>query len=123
MSAPHTQRRMLTLENLEPRDVPAAESILIEPFQRGPMGGLPSGWSQWSNDGSRSFQVDADGVGLGDVGRLVTNGTSKTSGRAWVSTTAWILVEKPPRERPKALHWIPLFRPTHLDVRGPRRRR
>ena len=38
-------------------------------------------------------------------------------GRAFVSTMAWSLVEKPPRERPRALHRTPLFRPTHPDVR------
>jgi len=44
-------------------------------------------------------------------------------GRASVSTTAWSLVEKPPREWPRALHRTPLFRPTHLGVRGLRTRR
>ncbi len=44
-------------------------------------------------------------------------------GRAFVSTTAWSLVEKPPRERPKALRRTPLFRPTHPDVRERRNHR
>ena len=44
-------------------------------------------------------------------------------GRPFVSTTAWILVENPPRERPSALLMIPLFRPTHLDVRERRSHR
>ena len=38
------------------------------------------------------------------------------SGRALVSTRPWIFVEKPPRERPKALHSTPLFRPRHPDA-------
>lgn len=42
------------------------------------------------------------------------------SGRDFVSTIAWSLVEKPPRECPIALLWIFFFRPTHPDVRGPR---
>ena len=45
------------------------------------------------------------------------------SGRPWVSTTAWILVETPPRERPKALLSIPPFRPTHLGEREQQNRR
>ena len=40
-----------------------------------------------------------------------------------VSTTAWSLVEKPPRERPRALHRTPLFRPTHPGVRERRSHR
>jgi hypothetical protein len=44
-------------------------------------------------------------------------------GRPFVSTTAWSLVENPPRERPRAFRSIPLFRPTRLDERGPRSRR
>lgn len=38
-------------------------------------------------------------------------------GRALVSTIAWSFVEKPPRERPRALRSIPLFRPPHPGVR------
>lgn len=45
------------------------------------------------------------------------------SGRELVSTIAWSLVETPPRERPRALLSIPLFRPTHPNVRGPQNRR
>jgi hypothetical protein len=44
-------------------------------------------------------------------------------GRFSVSTTAWSLVEKPPRERPRALHRTPLFRPTHPGVRERRSHR
>jgi len=36
------------------------------------------------------------------------------SGRDFVSTIAWSLVEKPPREWPKAFRWTPLFRPRRL---------
>ena len=45
------------------------------------------------------------------------------SGLPFASTIAWILVEKPPRERPKAFCWIPVFRPTHPGERGPQNRR
>ncbi len=34
----------------------------------------------------------------------------KVTGRPWPSARTWILVENPPRERPRASLWIPLFR-------------
>lgn len=87
MAAPHSPRPILSLEGLELRDVPAAGQWLVEPFQRGPVGGLPSGWSLWSNDGTKAFQVDANGPGLGDAGRLMSTGTSTTNSRAWVTSS------------------------------------
>ncbi|QEL14841.1 hypothetical protein [Limnoglobus roseus] len=93
MSSPNTPRPNLSLECLEVRDMPAAGQWLVEPFQRGPVNGLPSGWSQWSNDGSKAFQVDAYGAGLGDSGRLVSSGTSTTTSRAWVTSSYSVNVD------------------------------
>src|SRR5262245_49926237 len=72
-----------TLEGLEARLAPAVTAV--EPFQRAATAAvLPSGWSQWSSGGG-TFAVDAAGAGLGDTGRLVTDGTSATAGRAWMT--------------------------------------
>src|SRR5262245_48900768 len=71
-----------TLEGLEARLAPAVTAI--EPFQRSTAAALPYGWGQWSSGGG-SFAVDSDGAGLGDTGRLVTDGTSTTAGRAWMT--------------------------------------
>ena len=40
---------------------------------------------------------------------------SMASARPWPSTTAWILVVRPPRERPIACSSAPLFRPPPSD--------
>ena len=86
MTDPMAMRPKLSLEGLEARDIPSAGQWLVEPFQRGPSSGLPQGWGQWSNDGSRGFQVESTAAGLGDTGRLTTSGLSGTASRAWVST-------------------------------------
>jgi hypothetical protein len=70
---------------LEPRELPAAGTWLVEPFQRSTATGLPGGWAQWSSDHSRVFQVDRNAPGLGDQGRLESSAPSTTSGRAWLS--------------------------------------
>jgi hypothetical protein len=73
------------IELLEAREVPTASASLVEPFQRGPAQGLPTGWVQWSSDNSNGFQVD-QGPGLGDQGRLVSSERSGVTNRAWVNT-------------------------------------
>jgi hypothetical protein len=87
MSAPHDPRPQLSVEGLEAREVPATGQWLVEPFQHGPLNGLPSGWSQWSDDNSKVFEVDPNLAGLGDSGRLVSSGSSKTNGRAWLTSS------------------------------------
>ncbi len=85
MADPHAaRRRPLSLEGLEARELLSAAPWLVEPFQRGPVSGLPSGWNQWASDGTRSFQVSA-GAGLGDTGRLVTTASSSATARAWLA--------------------------------------
>ena len=70
--------RLRPLEALEVRDVPAAAPWLVEPFQRGPVHGLPAGWDRAAGD----FHVDTTG-GLGDKGQLVST-RAGTGGRAWL---------------------------------------
>jgi hypothetical protein len=87
MADPHAaRRRPLALEGLETRELLAvATPWLVEPFQRGPVNGLPAGWNQWSSDNTRAFAVDP-GPGLGDSGHLATNAGSNTTARAWLAT-------------------------------------
>ena len=77
--------RPLAVEPLEGRELPAAGPWLVEPFQHGQASGLPAGWRQWGSNGHALFSVDATAAGLGDQGRLVSDGTSSESGRAWLS--------------------------------------
>jgi hypothetical protein len=101
----------LSLEGLEPREVPAAGPWLVEPFHHGTANGLPGGWSQWSNDRTQSFHVDP-GAGLGDQGRLVTDGASNTASRAWLSAPFAADVET------SAAVYLNSTTPVQLFVRG-----
>jgi hypothetical protein len=78
-------RPRLGVERLEVRDQPSAAPDLVEPFQRGPVNGMPAGWAEWSSDGSRAFQVNPTAPGLGDTGLLTSTGSSTTAARAWVA--------------------------------------
>ena len=77
----------LAVERLESRELPSAGSWLVEPFQSATASGLPGGWSRWNTDPTApAFQIDAAGAGLGDQGRLLSSGSSVSSGRAWLNT-------------------------------------
>ena len=77
----------LAIEQLESRELPSVGSWLVEPFQTLTASGLPSNWSQWStNSAAPAFRLDAAGAGLGDQGRLLSSGSSISSGRAWLNT-------------------------------------
>ncbi|HEY2784535.1 MAG TPA: hypothetical protein VGJ05_06115 [Fimbriiglobus sp.] len=79
------EKSTLTVDWLEARLVPTTQATaIVEPFQGTSASGLPTGWSQWTS-GNGSFAVDPTGTGLGDNGRLVTDGTSATTERAWMS--------------------------------------
>ncbi len=85
MPEPHAPRRpMLSLDGLEPREMPAAGPWLVEPFQK-PDGGLPGGWAEWSSDHTRVFRVNPNAPGLGGPGRLESAASSSVSGRAWLA--------------------------------------
>ena len=72
------------LEALEAREVPAATPWLVESFQRGPVKGLPAGWSDSASSGAARFQVDTHS-GLGDKGLLESDTGSAAGARAWLS--------------------------------------
>jgi hypothetical protein len=49
----------LNVERLESREAPSASPWLSESFDSTPVGGLPSGWTQWSSNGSAAFAVSS----------------------------------------------------------------
>lgn len=110
MSSPRTPR--LSLECLERREMPATGDWIAEAFQVRTSTDLPSGWSQWSTDGTNSFQVDTTGAGLGDRGRLVSAGRSSTGGRAWLTQEYGADVEV------SAAVLLNSITPIHLMIRG-----
>ena len=112
MSSPQAPRPRLSLEALEGRELPAVGDPLAEAFQLRAAHGLPAGWSQWSTDGTSSFQVDSAGAGLGDTGRLVSAGKSNTGGRAWTGTQYAADVEV------SAAIFLNSVAPIHLLARG-----
>lgn len=80
----------LAVEQLERREVPVSGAWLVEPFDRPAFGSiLPTNWRQWASDATAPpvFQVDQAGAGMSGQGRLVSDATSVTSGRAWLTTT------------------------------------
>ncbi|MBX3400753.1 MAG: hypothetical protein KF873_18620 [Gemmataceae bacterium] len=112
MSAPSAPRPRLSLECLEGRETPAAGDWLAEAFTARAANGLPTGWSQWSTDGSSFFQVDAAGAGLGDAGRLVSSGRSNVGGHAWLAQEYAADIEV------SAAVLLTSVAPVHLFVRG-----
>ncbi len=103
----------LTVERLEPRELPSAGSWLVEPFQRSTASGLPGGWKQWNSETPKPiFQIDGAGAGLGDQGRLVSSGSSVASGRAWLNTDYSADLEV------SAAVFLGTTVPVHLLVRG-----
>ena len=113
MSQSHPVKSRFAVERLESREMPAAGGWLVEPFQRGPVSGLPADWRQWSNQpGQPTFAVDRAGPGLGDQGRLVSDGTSGTVGRAWVTTPYAADVEA------SAAVFLSSLSPAQVFVRG-----
>ncbi len=69
---------------LEARELLAAAPWLVEPFQRGPVRGLPQGWSQFNTNPTAGFHVDT-AAGLGDEGQLASDGRPGAIGRAWLT--------------------------------------
>jgi len=100
------------LETLEHREMPAAVPWIVEPFQRGPVSGLPSGWSQWSSDGTPDFAVDTTAPGLGDQGRLRGVAPTGIIGRAWLNSGFAADVET------SAAVYLSSAEPAQLFIRG-----
>ena len=77
---PHPPCVRLRLEPLEARETPTAG--LIETFDQTALPGLPSGWLEWSNDGSNVFDTAATKGVNASVG-VVSSAGSRTNGLAW----------------------------------------
>lgn len=86
--APRHDPLRLSVEQLERREVPVAGAWLVEPFDRPAESSvLPGNWKQWASDAVPPvFRVDQAGAGLGGQGRLVSDASSVTAGRAWLNT-------------------------------------
>ena len=78
-------RMRLNLEPLEHREL--LSSALIEGFRTVTRSGLPGGWTAWSNESGRSFQVEASAPGYEEPGSLTSVGRSSTAARTWVNST------------------------------------
>ena len=78
---PTPVREPLCLEPLESRETPSVETFdsLAPPT-------LPSGWSEFSSDGSTVFATAAGKGESGSAG-LVSSGGSRTGGLAWNGTS------------------------------------
>jgi len=76
---PRPIRVRLRPEQLESRENPAGA---IESFDAIATPALPSGWQEWSNDGSNVFDTKA-AVGLGGTVGLTATAGSRTAGLAW----------------------------------------
>jgi len=76
-------RSRLNVECLESRDVP---STVTQTFDTITPPALPSGWTEWSNDGSTVFATAAGQGVSGSVG-VVSSGVSRTAGLAWPMQT------------------------------------
>jgi hypothetical protein len=74
----------LTVELLETRLAPATTVSVLETFDTTPLGSLPSGWAQWSSNGSSSFAVSNTRSFSGPES-LASSGLSNLSGRAWLA--------------------------------------
>jgi hypothetical protein len=73
-------RARIALERLEARENPSG----IETFNSVTPPALPTGWSQWSSDGTTVFNTAA-GQGVGGSIGVISSGESRTAGLAWQS--------------------------------------
>jgi hypothetical protein len=72
----------LHVQPLEPRLAPSAG---LETFDTTPVGSLPSGWSQWSGNGSAAFAVSAARSLSAPNGLAVSAGISTLAARSWLN--------------------------------------
>jgi hypothetical protein len=87
---PRKQVRFATLHvrPLEPRLAPSASPLGLETFDTTATGSLPSGWSQWSSDGSTPFAVSSAHPFSGPNGLAMATGYSRLAARSWVNAAA-----------------------------------
>jgi hypothetical protein len=76
----------LGLEELEGRLVPSGATVLQESFDATSVGALPSGWTQWTSNGSTSFAVSKAQPENGAAG-LASSGASNVTARSWQTTS------------------------------------
>jgi hypothetical protein len=68
---------------------PSASPVGLETFDTTPVGSLPPGWSQWSNNGSAAFAVSATQALSAPNGLAVSAGiVSSLAARTWVTAAA-----------------------------------
>ena len=72
----------LRCEQLESRDTPSNFTWLSENFDQTPLGNIPAGWNQWSNQSTSSFAVENARSFSGTNG-LGSFGISSLQGRSW----------------------------------------
>jgi hypothetical protein len=99
------------IEELELRLMPSSVPLLQQTFDASPTGSLPSGWSQWSSSGSRSFEVSSARALAGPNG-LASSGASNVAARAWAAT--W----EPADVQASAAVFVDGLTPAQLLVRG-----
>jgi hypothetical protein len=78
-TVPRPSRARLGCEALEARETPAG---LVESFDAPAPPALPTGWAEWSSDGTDVFATAA-GRGTDGSTALVSAGGSRTAGLAW----------------------------------------
>ena len=81
-------------------------------FDQSAGGGLPAGWSQWSNDQSGPFEIQADPSALTGSSALNVNGASGGVARAWLDSTL------PGDVQASAALYLDSLVPAQLFVRG-----
>src|SRR2546430_1783802 len=90
---PRRSTRRLHLELLETRETPSGNPWLSENFNTTAAGGLPSGWSQWTNAAGAGVAV-ASASGVGATGGLMIAATvSQAAAHAWYNLPAAADVE------------------------------
>jgi hypothetical protein len=88
---PSTKRAhlaFLQVQPLEPRLAPSSSPLGLENFDTTPAGSLPSGWSQWSGNGSTAFAVSAARSLSAPNGLALSAGISTLAARSWLSAAA-----------------------------------
>ncbi len=78
------RRAHLQLEQLEQREVPSASLSLLQTFDNTTAPALPSGWSQWSSNGTNIFTTST-AQSFSAPNSLVSTAVSNVAGRTWES--------------------------------------
>jgi hypothetical protein len=110
---PNVRYASLDVQPLESRLAPSASPAGSETFDSTPTGSLPSGWSQWSNNGSAPFAVSAARSLSSPNGLAVASGIiSGLAARSWVNAAA------PADVRVSAAVYLDTLIPAQVFARG-----